>query len=270
MNKKSENHDLICFKTLAIPKTGEELEITLKEIKNKELFSERMRFLYSENYFQSEKVNTKKCGTPSDKRLFLQEVSELFNLSNLMELSYIRYAFGEKYYSFLFKPLFYNIELLPLSKKYESNCILIDDNRGFKDCIELGYCNPDHLSYKEVLSNIAHIERIQFIALILQCAGFLFEIISLDDFILNPILGLCLSRYQHIKQLDEKVTNILRCPKCHTSMELDLKIFREKVLRKQEAHYSCPSCKTSSSYTKLLKTYETNKKNSYNLKERLL
>ena len=41
------------------------------------------------------------------------------------------------------------------------------------------------------------------------------------------------------------------------------KDLREKVLRKQEAHYSCPSCKTSSSYTKLLKTYETNIRNSY-------
>ena len=270
MNKKTENHELICFKILAILKAGVEMEIMLKEIKNKELFSERMRFFYSENYFQSEKVNIKKCGTPSDKELFQQEVSKLFNLSNLMELSNIRYAFGEKYYNFLFKPLLYEAEVLCPSKKYKPNYVFIDEDRGFKDYIKLGYCNPDHLSCKEVFSDIAHIERIQFIALILQCAGFLFEIISLDDFILNPILGLCLSRYQHIKQLDEKVTNILRCPKCHTSMELDLKFFREKALRKQEAYYSCPSCKTSSSYTKLLKTYETNIRNSYNLKERLL
>lgn len=264
MDKYFQKDNIFFNEDCIILNNEEKVKIILKEIKNKEIILYKMKRLDHSDYFQSEKIKIKNFSTPSNKELFQNEFLELFNLSSLKEFSNIGYAFGEKYYHLLFKSLLYEKKYLSSSKKYNLNCAFIDDDSGFEDHIKLGYCASDHLSYKEVFSNIAHIERIQFIALILQCAGFLFEIISLDDFILNPILGLCLSRYQHIKQLDEKVTNILRCPKCHTSMELDLNIFRERVLRKQEAHYSCPSCKTSSSYTKLLKTYETNKKNSYN------
>lgn len=263
MEKRFEDTRIFSFKTLNILKDKEEIKIVLREIKNKEVFFARINSLYRTSYFGSKNFEIKKPSALFNKECFQNEVLNIFNLSNLKEFSNIGYAFGEKNYPFLFKPLLYEKKYLSSSKNNKLNCAFIDDDNGFEDHIKLGYCISNHLFCKEVFSDINHVERIKFIALILQCAGFLFEVITLDDFILNQILGLCLSRYRHIKQFDENVTNILRCPKCHTSMELDLKIFREKVLRKQEAHYSCPNCKTSSSYTKLLKTYETNIRNSY-------
>lgn len=264
MDKYFQKNNIFFNENCIILNNEEKVKAILKEIKNKEILFRKMKSLHHSDYFQPEKIKIKNFSTSSNRELFQNEVSELFNLSSLKEYSNIRYAFGEKYYHLLFKALLYEKKYLSSSKKSNLSCAFIDDNSGFEEHIKLSYCTSDHLSCKEVFSDINHVERIKFIALILQCAGFLFEIISLDDFILNPILGLCLSRYRYIKQLDEKITDILRCPKCHTSMELDLNCFKEKGLRTQEAYYSCPNCKISSSYTKLLKIYETNKKNSYN------
>lgn len=264
MDKYFQKDNIFFNEDCIILNNEEKVKIILKEITNKEIILHKMKRLHHSDCFQPEKIKIKNFSTSSNKELFQNEFLELFNLSSLKEFSNIGYAFGEKHYHLLFKPLLYEKKYLSSSKKYNLNCAFIDDDSGFEDHIKLGYCTSDHLSFREVFSDINHVERIKFIALILQCAGFLFEVITLDDFILNQILGLCLSRYRHIKQFDEKLANILRCPKCHASMELDLNYFKEKGLRTQEAYYSCPNCKALSSYTKLLKTYETNKKNSYN------
>lgn len=257
-------NNVYIFEEHIILNNEDKIKVIYKEIKNNHIFFSRVASLSSSEYFQSEKIEIK-----SFSRLFEAKILkdrgfvELLNSSSLKEFSNLGYSWGNEYYYLLFKPLSYETQHLYSYEIHKSNCISIDDYGWFKDSIKFGYCKSDHLSYKEVFGNINHIERIKYIALILQHAGFLFEIISLDDFILNPVLGLCLSRYRHIKQFDKKVPHILRCPKCHSSMELDLEPFRKVLLRTMEAHYSCPKCKASNSYTKMLKTYETNIRNSY-------
>lgn len=171
--------------------------------------------------------------------------NNLFGFSDFNKMKDSAYSMIEKYYLELFSPF---------SKVNERDNI-----------IEISFLKHSPISPKEIFTDIKDYERIKLITFILEHMGFLFEIISLDDFYLNPLFGIFLYRYHHLHKFDEdKLKNILRCQKCHTSMELDLDYFKEKGLRTQEAYYSCPHCKISSSYTKLLTTYETNKKNSYN------
>lgn len=257
-------NNIFSFEEHSILNNEKKIGFILKELNNEKTFLFGLNNSSYFNYFQSEKIKTLEITSlHSLNRYHMQEISAIFNLSSSKELPNLGYCFGNKNYFLLFKPLSYETQYLYSYEIHKPNCISIKNNEGFKDSIKFGYCKSDHLSYKEVFGNINHIERIKYIALILQHAGFLFEIISLDDFILNPILGICLSRYRHIKQLDKKVPHILRCPKCHSPMELDLEPFRKVLLRTMEAHYSCPKCKASNSYTKMLKTYETNIRNSY-------
>lgn len=180
-----------------------------------------------------------------DQFFFIGIFNNFFGFSDFNKMKDSAYSTIEKYYLELFSPF---------TKVNERDNI-----------IEISFLKHSPISPKEIFTDIKDYERIKLITFILEHMGFLFEVFSLDDFYLNPLFGIFLYRYHHLHKFDEdKLKNILRCHKCHSSMELDLDHFKEKGLRTQEAYYSCPHCKTSSSYTKLLKTYETNKKNSYN------
>lgn len=245
-NWNNQFNNLVSIK-IDVKNNFEQKYIFEREINNEKLIKGYRPSLSRETKFINIKYfrNFEDHAIIQDQFFLINIFSNLFRFSNFNIMKASAYSMIEKYYLELFSPL---------SKVNEKDSI-----------IEIYFLKHSPIPLKEVFTDIRHYERIKLIAFILEHMGFLFEAFSLDDFYLNPLFGIFLYRYHHLQKFDEnKLKNILRCPKCHTLMELDLDHFKEKRLRTQEAYYSCPHCKASSSYTKLLTTYETNKKNSYN------
>lgn len=121
----------------------------------------------------------------------------------------------------------------------------------------------DFLIKRKVFSDKNNILRLYNISRFLALHEFLFYALSLDDFLVT-FYGIAIKRFGNIEHIEfDKMKNLLRCQKCHSTTELSLDNFINSNQRTVEAEYKCPKCGEIYSFSKLKKIYEENMRNVY-------
>lgn len=146
--------------------------------------------------------------------------------------------------------------------EYICNSTLKYTNSPIKD-YHFIYYSGDLLIKRIVFSDETNVKRLFEINRFLGRKGFLFSVLSLDDFLMT-FFGIALKRYRHIEYMEfVKMKNFLRCQKCHVTTELTLNNFINSSQNTVEAYYKCPRCGEVYSFSKLKKIYEENMRNAY-------